>query len=325
VNQALVVALLAGCATLFTFMGLRFLTRPDDLALARVEEHLAPRQDGGDDEEGPAGEEKKARSPSALATRLNQWIMSQDFAGEMGKALVRADVHLTVPEYAMLNVASICISFLIGTIFTRNVLIAVGLTTLGFLMPGWYLKRREAKRVRAFEDQLGDVLTLLVGSLRAGYSLLHAMDVVAKEVPPPTSDEFKRVVREVGLGLSQQEALNNLVGRVNLPDLDLVVSAINIQHEVGGNLATILDTISATIRDRMRIQGEIRVMTTQQRVTGYVLTLLPFGLGLLMYLINPKYMSRLFTPGWTLIIPFGATISVFIGFMIIRKIVAIEV
>jgi tight adherence protein B len=112
---------------------------------------------------------------------------------------------------------------------------------------------------------------------------------------------------------------------VNLPDLDLIVTAINIQHEVGGNLATILETISSTIRERMRIQGEIRVMTTQQRMTGYVLTLLPFGLGMLMYIINPKYMSRLFTPGWTLIIPLGAVVMVFIGFLVIRKIVAIEV
>jgi tight adherence protein B len=319
VNLAVVVSLLASGATLLMFMGLRSLLRPDDAVLERVEAHLTgPAQ-------APASEEKRQRSPSALAMRLNQWILSRDFAGEMSKALVRADVRMTVPEYAMLNVAAVCVGFFIGTVLTRNILIAAALAAIGFLIPGWYLKRREASRVRAFEDQLSDVLTLLVGSLRAGYSLLHAMDVVAKEVSPPASDEFQRVVREVGLGLSQQEALSNLVGRVNLPDLDLIVTAINIQHEVGGNLATILETISSTIRERMRIQGEIRVMTTQQRMTGYVLTLLPFGLGMLMYFINPKYMSRLFTPGWTLIIPLGAVVMVFIGFLVIRKIVAIEV
>jgi len=188
-----------------------------------------------------------------------------------------------------------------------------------------YLKRRQEKRLAAFNNQLGDVLTLLVGSLRAGYSLLHAMDTVVGQVAPPASEEFGRVVREVNLGLPLEEALENLVRRVGSDDLELMVAAINIHHEVGGNLADVLETIEETIRQRVRLQGEIRILTTQQRVTGYILTFLPFILAGILFLINPTYMMRLFTPGWTLAIPIGALISVFLGFLIMRRIVAIEV
>jgi tight adherence protein B len=143
-------------------------------------------------------------------------------------------------------------------------------------------------------------------------------------MPAPISEEIGRVVREVGLGLSLPEALDHLVNRVHSDDLELIVTAINIQHEVGGNLASILETISQTIRDRVRLHGEIRSLTAQQTLTGYLLSLLPFIVGLILFLLSPKYMMRLLTPGPTLCIPIGAVISIGIGFFVMRKLTAIE-
>lgn len=260
-----------------------------------------------------------------IVHRLNQVISQREFSNELARELIQADLRMTVSEYILIRAAVVLIAFLLGVLLTRNPGSGLILAAAGFFLPRLYIRRRRQKRLEAFNNQLEDVLTLLVGSLRAGYSFLHALNVVVDEIPPPASDEFRRVIQEVGLGLSLQEALNNLVRRVESDDLDMVVTAVNIQQEVGGNLATILDVISDTIRERVRIEGEIRVLTSRQKVTGYILALLPFILGSLLYLLNPTYMSRLFTPGPTLIMPVGAAILVFIGFLVVRKIVDIEV
>lgn len=266
-----------------------------------------------------------ARQPSPLAQRLNEAISNRDFAAKMAIGLAKANVRLTVSEFVMIRVAVICVAFLVGVLISRHLLPGVMLAAVGAILPGQWLAWRQRKRQHDFEGQLSDVLTLLVGSVRAGYSLLHALEVVSREIPPPASEELHRVVREVGFGLPMQEALENLVRRMESDDLSLIVTAINIQHEVGGNLANVLDTISQTIRERVRIQREIRVMTTQQRATGYLLTLLPFILGGILFLVNPSYMMRLFTPGPILIIPVGAVTGMALGFVIMRKILSIEV
>ena len=207
----------------------------------------------------------------------------------------------------------------------RNLILTFGGLVLGFFLPRFYVKFRQAKRLRDFNSQLGDAINLLANGLRSGYSLLQAMDAVANEMPPPISEEFQRVVREIGLGLSNERAMNNMLRRIPSDDLDLMITAVNVQHEVGGNLAEILEVISHTIRERVRIKGEIRVLTSQQMFSGYVVSFLPIGLGLLHYLMNPNYMGAMFQEpcGWAMI-AVGA-ISMTIGFVIIRKIVDIEV
>jgi tight adherence protein B len=232
---------------------------------------------------------------------------------------------MTVPEYLLIRAALVGAAFAVGTLITQRTVGGVLIAGIAFLVPKYYLSWRRVKRQKAFEDQLDDVLTLLVGALRAGYSLLHALNLVVDEIPPPASEEFRRVIREVGLGLSLPQALDNLVRRVDSRDLDMMVTAINIQQEVGGNLATILETISETIRERVRIQGEIRILTTQQKVTGYILALLPVFLGVVLFLINPEYMSRLFKPGISMAILAIAVVGEVVGFLIIQRIVNIEV
>ncbi|MEW5988919.1 MAG: type II secretion system F family protein, partial [Chloroflexota bacterium] len=191
------------------------------------------------------------------------------------------------------------------------------------------------RRLRAFNGQLSDTLNLWVNSLRSGYSVLQGMEAIATELPPPVSKEFERVIQEVRLGLSLNQALSNMLRRVPSDDLDLVVTAVNIQREVGGNLAEILDIISYTIRERVRIKGEIRTLTAQGRFSGWVVSLLPIGLALLLYKINPTYMSGLFGKGapWVLpgVLPCGWLVVgiglMFIGagVLAVKKIVDIEV
>jgi tight adherence protein B len=162
-------------------------------------------------------------------------------------------------------------------------------------------------------------------SLRSGLSLVQAMEMISREAEPPIADEFQRVVREIGLGVGPQEALLHLVRRVNSDDLDLLVVAILVQFEIGGNLSRILDSIANTIRERVKLHGEIRTMSAQGRMAGYVLSGLPVAIGGLLMLIAPGYMGLLFTPGPWLVLPFLAVCGIAMGTFVIRKLVAIEV
>ena len=203
---------------------------------------------------------------------------------------------------------------------------------LGLWAPRFYLKRRQAQRLRKFAEQLPDTITLLANSLRAGSSFLQGMELVTREARPPISEEFSRVVREMQLGVALHAALNNLVRRVASEDLELMVTAIQIQSQVGGNLATVLDAISHTIRERIRIFGEIQTLTAMQRYSGYVITLLPVGLAGILFLISPTYISKmLVSPPELLGLPAGVIfmlvglVSMGIGFLFIRRIVDIKV
>ncbi len=200
---------------------------------------------------------------------------------------------------------------------------------LGSFLPNVYVGFRSKRRVRAFNNQLADTITMLASSLRSGYSLLQSMDLVSRESRPPMASEFRRVVQEVGLGMSTEVALSNLLRRVPSEDLDLMITAINIQHEVGGNLAQILEGISHTIRERVRIKGEIRAITSMQRGSGYVITGLPIFLAITLSTINPGYMAPIFTfglpPNAWCCFPVTCLAMIGIAFVIIQKIVDIDI
>jgi tight adherence protein B len=273
-----------------------------------------------------AVEREERKKPSLLAAGVDKAIAGRSFAGKIATQLARADVKLTPGEYVILNFTSILGFFLIGyLIFHQNWLFAIAAGVAGFYAPGIYLKIQERRRLHAFNDQLGDAINLLANSLRAGYSLLQSMETVAKELPAPISEEFARVVQEVGLGLSNEQAMNNMLRRIQSDDLDLMITAINVQHEVGGNLSEILEIIGFTIRERVRIKGEIRVLTAQGMISGYIISFLPLVLGLILYLMNPDYINAMFEElcGWIMI---GvASVGIVTGFIAIQKIVRIEV
>jgi tight adherence protein B len=295
---------------------------------SRLERYASSRPEDVDD----------APAESAVVAGLSRVIERQDLATRLSTDLARADLKMKPAEFLLAWAATpfvfVAAAFVIGFIFPgfQNIAALVAFFLLGLYAPRFYLKRRQANRLKAFGDQLPDTITLLANSLRAGSSFLQGIELVTREARPPISEEFERVVREMQLGLALQPALNNLVRRVASEDVELMVTAIQIQSQVGGNLATVLDAIAFTIRERRRIQGEIQTLTAMQRYSGYVITLLPIGLAGLLFLISPQYINvMLEKPPEMLGLPMGVVfflvglISMGIGYVFIRRIVDIKV
>jgi tight adherence protein B len=275
---------------------------------------------------------------SAVIAGISRVIEGQDLSTRLSTEIARADLKLRPAEFIIAWAASpfffAFIAYAFGFIipgFHNPAALAV-VFAIGAYFPRWYLGFRQKKRLRQFSEQLPNTITLLANSLRAGSSFLQGIELVTREAQPPISVEFERVVREMSLGVALQPALNNLVRRVDSEDLELMVTAINIQSQVGGNLATVLDSIAFTIRERIRIIGEIRVLTSMQRYSGYVITLLPVGLAGILFLISPTYITAMFrNPPEMLGLPTGVIflivglISMAIGYVFIRRIVDIKV
>ena len=269
---------------------------------------------------------------SPFGELLNRAVAGFRFAENIKRDLARADLRFTVGEYlAVIVIVAVALTFL-GWFLGRSLLFGVVAGLGGLFLPRLYVGSQQGQRLRNFENQLGDMLNLVVNGLRAGYSAMQAMESVARELPPPISLEFFRVVQEIQLGVPQEAALANLLRRMPSKDLDFVITAINVQREVGGNLAEILDNISYTIRERVRIKGEIETLTAQGQITAWVISLLPIGLGLLLFLINRSYMMNIFGPPIMFGIPIcgiamigTALIMIGTGFAITQKIVDIEV
>jgi tight adherence protein B len=243
---------------------------------------------------------------------------------KLAATLTRADVPLTAAEFAMLMLIMGGAAFFLG-VWRVNALVGMVLALVAMAGPLFYLKFRQSRRRAAFIAQLPDLLTLLVGSLRAGYGLSQAIELVAREVPEPASKEFARVVRATGLGLPLQRALENMAERIDSDDLDLMVTAINVQYEMGGNLSAVLDTISDTIRQRVRVLREVNTLTAQQRLTGTILAFLPVGLAIALMVLQPAFFAPFFEPGWPQLLPVAAVVLMVIGYVIIQKILDIKV
>ena len=188
-----------------------------------------------------------------------------------------------------------------------------------------YVLIRIERRQSSFINQLGDCLNMIANALRAGFSFLQAIELIAKEMEPPISDEFKHVVRDIGLGTPVERALDDMDKRVSSPDFSLVVTAVLIQQQVGGDLARILDTISSTIQDRIRMRREVKTLTAQGRMSGWILILMPIGMGLFMSSMSPGYLDPLFHDPLGRIILAVTVVMEFVGAIIINRIVDIEV
>jgi tight adherence protein B len=280
-------------------------------------------------------DEPQTRRRPDIADRVDRAIAGRGFSGRISARIAKADAKLRVSEYIALQVlAAAGLGLAVYLIFNRNLILAIPAAIFGLFIPRIYLNMAAKRRLRAFENQLSDTLNLWVNALRSGYSVLQGMEAIATELPPPVSVEFERVVQEVRLGLSVPQALANMLRRMPSEDLDLVITAVNIQREVGGNLAEVLDTISFTIRERVRIKGEIRTLTAQGRLSGWIVSLLPFALALILLAINPRYMSGLWArvPPMILgVIPCGwivvgiGVVMMAVGIYVIQRIVDIEV
>jgi tight adherence protein B len=269
---------------------------------------------------------RSRRKAGFIRWRLRLNNMMAGFASEqLNMQLISANWPISATEYVLIRLWGTGIALVVGWLVSSNPLPGIGLATLAYIIPPVLLRQGITMRRNAFERQLVDVLLLVQGAVRAGYSFQQALDVIIREMKAPASEEFRRVRHEIGLGLSLNQALNNMVNRMDNDDLYLVVTAININQQVGGNLVTMLDAVTNTIRDRVRLFSEVRVLTSQQRFSSSVLTFMPFGMAGLLFILNPEYMGRLFEPSIYLCIPIGAAINIMIGNIIIRKLGKIEV
>jgi tight adherence protein B len=255
---------------------------------------------------------------------LSADVEDKRFTTKVQRDLARANLKLRVAEYYYIRIGASLALGVILFVFRDPISGIVGFL-VGYMLPRFWVGRRISGRLNAFNKQLPDTITLLSNSLRAGSSFLQSIELVSREGGPPMSEEMGRVVREVNLGLGMEEALHNLVRRIKSDDLDLMVTAIGIQQQVGGNLAEILDTIAFTIRERVRIKGEINTLTAQGRVSGYLVAFLPIGLGVALNAINPAFMAPLFTETIGRILMGVGAVMMTIGFLAIRKITDIKV
>lgn len=336
-DPAVLVAAMAAAAVLLMVFGLFGGRRvsPTD----RIEQVAVAATEARNREESRSKKTLRQRLfGSRTAAAADRAMSQRDWGSSMARDLARADLQLRPSEYLAIRVGAVIgaplVTYLIGMTALpglANPIALVVALVLGWWVPRFYVNRRKSRRLKAFNDHLADTITLIANALRAGASFLQAIELVVRETQPPISTEFNRVIREVNLGLPFQQALANMVRRVRSEDLELMATAITIQHQVGGNLAEILDSIAFTIRERIRIMGEIRTLTAQQRMSGYVVAGLPIFLVVLLNVIAPSFMEPMFGDPEVAGIPLGVIILFFggvlmlIGFLAIRRIVDIEV
>lgn len=257
---------------------------------------------------------------------LSKYLEAYRWSSSLEQKLAQAGLPLRGSEFLVFEFFSVLsCAILLFALSGGTLLAALVGGMIGYVLPVLYLRIKIDRRVKAFNSQLGDALILIANSLRTGYSFMQAIEMVAKEMLPPISSEFARVLKEMNLGVTTEEALNNLAKRVNSDNLELVITAVLIQRQVGGNLAEVLDNISHTIRERVKIKGQIRTMTAQGRISGMIIGALPVCIGGILYIINPEYIKVLFTHPLGQAMLAGGLVSQVIGVIFIRKIIAIEV
>jgi tight adherence protein B len=294
-----------------------------------VEERLGRYTEGGQVVVARPDEGGSRFQSTVITDFFNRMGEGSDLFDKISKKLAQADLKFRPAEFIALMVVSSILTGFVGFIISSySVFFAIISMIVGIFLPNIYVNMQTKSRLKKFDNQLGDMLNLMVNGLRAGFSTLQAMEAVSRELPSPISDEFRRVVQEMQLGLPMEDSLEHLLRRIDSEDLDLVITAINVQREVGGNLAEILDTISFTIRERVRIKGEISALTAQGRATAWVIAALPIVLVLLLFLLNREYVMTFFDPdtrscGIPILVLAG--IMVVSGFITTQKIVDIDI
>lgn len=288
-----------------------------DKRLKELEQPLPPVARG---EKAPIKEEK-----GFLFKGMQAQLAKKGWIKQLEAELEKADIPIKGSEMALIFLGACVGGGLLGWIVMQSILGFMIGGLIGYLAPQLYIKRKQKKRLQNFNQQINDCLVLISNSLKAGYSFFQAIDLVSKEMPEPISREFGRVMKEMNLGAETEEALTDMVKRVGSDDMDMVVQAVIIQRQVGGNLAEVLDKIAFTIRERIRIKAEIKTITAQARMSGMVIALMPVGLAFLLASLNRDYFSLLWTTTVGKVMVGMAIVLELIGWTIIRKIVNIRI
>lgn len=243
----------------------------------------------------------------------------------LDRTLVQSGLPLSVGDFAGITAMLFALGFFSMLLFDRNLvfslLLGVGLAA----MPSVHVLRARSQRLKTFENRLPDAIDLMGRALRAGHAFPTALQMVGEEISDPIGAEFRVLFDEVNYGVSLQDAMLNLLSRMPSTDLRYFVVAVLIQRETGGNLAELLDNISAIVRSRIRLQGEIRTLSAEGRLSAWILSLLPFGAGLLIQLVNPRFLSVLWTDPVGLKLVYGALVMMAFGIWWMSRIIKIRV
>lgn len=260
-----------------------------------------------------------------LVGGIGKKVTRNNYMVDKRKKLNQAYIYMRVEEFLALSVLSAFIGFILIYLLTKIWFVALIGIPIGFKIPDIFLGIAKNKRMKKLSAQLPEALSILSNGLRAGFSFTAAMSVAANELDSPIKDEFQRVVRDNAIGMTLEDALMEFSERTDDEDIDMLITALIIQRKVGGNLAEILDTIAATIRDRMRIRGEVRTLTAQGRLSAIIISLLPFGVALFIFISNPDYIMELFKSTFGIIMVIGAVVMQLLGMFLIMKMANIEI
>jgi tight adherence protein B len=319
---ALLVVLGASFAAVFfvsTFlMGTRARTRREQRLAVRMGKRVARTEDQADASSAQF-------MPDAIAQVGQKFASATGFSGRLDERLERAGMPVASGEFVALIAICALVGAVVGAIFLLNPLFVLLIAALAGLIPYWWLQRSAKKRKMALIEQLADTMSILASSLRAGYSFLQALDTVSKEIGEPSAAEFQRVVAEIRLGRPVDDALIAMAERVDSDDLRWAVIAINVQRQVGGNLAEVLDIVASTVRERAYIRRQVSVLSAEGRISVGILAAIPFFLLLYIAIVNPEYIKPLFTTTPGLILTIGGGIFMGLGIWIMTRIIKIDV
>jgi tight adherence protein B len=276
-------------------------------------------------EEKPRKQENYRQGLGMLARGIEKAGILNNYKSNLRKKLVKANILMKPEEFISISLILLCTAAFFGAIIFGNFILISAMAVLGWCIPLFVLRRKISKRLKTLNNQLGETLAVMSNSLKAGHSFFQAVDSVAHELKGPVADEFTKLQKEISLGVNTETALENMVDRVGSDDLELMVTAVLIQRQIGGNLAEILDNISETIRQRIRAKGEIRTLTAQGRMSGWIISLLPFFLAIAVFAINPEHMRTMLSSPVGIIMIVLALFMEGMGIMIVRKIINIEV
>ncbi|MCR3956871.1 MAG: type II secretion system F family protein [Gudongella sp.] len=316
------IVLIGGFFTvLFVFLGLYAMVFSKRLKVAnRLDLYVT-------DEEDPTHEEDISLKEFILRSigAVSKGISGSSYMDKKKKLLQQAYVFMRVEEFIGLSIIVAVAVALLLYLVTGMWFIGVAGFFLGYRIPDVFVNSTKKKRMKQLNSQLPESLTILSNGLRAGFSFIQAMNVAATEMESPIRDEFLRIIRDNSIGKTLDETLLDFSNRTDDEDIDMFVTALIIQRKVGGNLAEILDTIAATIRDRMRIRGEVKTLTAQSKISAIIISLLPFGIAIFLLAINPEYIMELFQSTIGIILVVLAIFFQIIGAFIMMRLADIEI
>ena len=316
-----------GCGILVFLMFVFFIeyTRRSRSALRQRMRYYADGMYASDSKSTPRQQKKLGEKVMDFVKNTAKFVARIQRSEDLDLKMLQAGLPILGSEFLVIAVIGCMLTGVAVFLLTMKPLTAFVVAIAALIGEWCYVLYRIDSRRKDFVNQLSDCLTTVANALRAGFSFLQAMELISKEMEPPISEEFARTVRDMKLGARMEAALEAMDLRVGCPDFTLVVTAVLIQHQVGGNLAQILDTISSTINERIRMRREVMALTAQGRASGWVLALLPVALAAILTIINPSYLAPLWEDQIGRIAIGFAIILEIIGFFVIQRIVDIEI